>query len=186
MLNKAEFNKIRLEMNDFDKRREYIINKAHEVIHLSKLIVHSMQKDETNISHLIKKIDLLVTEMRTRGELQFTGFYKTAMQEYVEAVCFYEVIKSNKLPTQAELKVSAPDYLAGLSDLTGELMRKANNLWINKKTKEALKIIDLVKDIYDAFVQLDIREQELRKKADAIKYNVRKLEDLENHIKSRR
>ena len=108
------------------------------------------------------------------------------MQEYVEAVCFYEVIKSNKLPTQAELKVSAPDYLAGLSDLTGELMRKANNLWINKKTKEALKIIDLVKDIYDAFVQLDIREQELRKKADAIKYNVRKLEDLENHIKSRR
>lgn len=186
MLNKLDFKKIAIEMKDFDKRRESVIGKAHEIIHLSKLIIHSIQKDKINIDGLIKKINFLVDTMRTRGELQFSGFYKTAMQEYVEAICFYEVIKKNKLPTQIELKVSAPDYLAGISDLTGELMRKANNFWLNKKTKEALKIIELVKDIYDAFVYLDIREQELRKKADAIKYNFRKLEDLENHIKSRR
>ncbi len=185
MLNKEEFKKIMIEMRDFDKRREHVIEKAHEIIHLSKLIMHSIHKDEKNIHGLIKKINYLVDKMRTRGELQFSSFYKTAMQEYVEAICFYEVIKRHKFPTQIELKVSAPDYLAGISDLTGELMRKANNLWINKKSKEALRVIDLVKDIYDAFVHLDIRENELRKKADSIKYNFRKLEDLEQHIKSR-
>lgn len=185
MLNKNEFRKIDLEMKDFDKRRENVINKAHEIIRMSKLVIHSIHKDKTNIAHLIKKMSDLVDKMRTRGELQFSSFYKVAMQEYVEAICFYQIIKNNKLPTQVELKVSAPDYLAGLCDLTGELMRKANNLWINRKPKEALKIIDLVSDIYEAFIHLDIRNQDLRKKADSIKYNLRKLEDLENHIKSR-
>ena len=49
MLNKNEFKKIGEEMKDFDKRRESVINKAHEIIRLSKLIMHSIHKDKINI-----------------------------------------------------------------------------------------------------------------------------------------
>lgn len=107
------------------------------------------------------------------------------MQEYVEAICLYEYIHKNKLPSQKDLFVSAPDYLAGLCDLTGELMRKANYFAINGKNKDALRMKELVDRIYEQFLLLDIRDNDLRKKFDAVKYNLHKLEDLALHIRRR-
>ena len=108
-----------------------------------------MQKDDTNIAHLIKKIDFLMEQMRTRGELQFTGFYKTAMQEYVEALSYYGFIKSKKLPAISSLKVNEEDYLMGICDLTGELARKAVTI-AHKEDKDVEKIKEFVEELFVA------------------------------------
>jgi len=176
-VDRKDFERIGKEMELFEKRREDIIAKAHEIIRFSKKVIYGIQRED-EISSLISSMNLKIKNLRTRGELQFTSFYKTAMQEYVEAICLYEVLKSKKLPTQIELQVSAPDYLSGLCDLTGELMRKANNLALKGNTKDAIMIKELVDDIYGEILSLDIRDNDLRKKADQIKYNLRKLEDL--------
>jgi len=184
-VNRQDFDRIGKEMELFEKRREDVIKKAHEIIRFSKKVIYGIQRED-DVSKLISEMNIKIRDLRTRGELQFSSFYKVAMQEYVEAICLYEVLKSEKLPSQSELHVSAPDYLSGLCDLTGELMRKANNLALKGKTKEAIMIKDLVDDIYGEILSLDIRDNDLRKKADQIKYNLRKLEDLAISIIRRR
>src|SRR3989344_3171926 len=184
-VDRKDFERIGKEMELFEKRREDVIKKAHEIIRFSKKVIYGIQRED-NVSKLISEMNTKIRDLRTRGELQFSSFYKVAMQEYVEAICLYEVLKNNKLPSQSDLHVSAPDYLSGLCDLTGELMRKANNLALKGKTKEAIMIKDLVDDIYGEILSLDIRDNDLRKKADQIKYNLRKLEDLAISIIRRR
>ena len=91
--------------------------------------------------------------------------------------------KNNKIPAADELEISTEPYLLGLTDLTGELVRKAINLAINKEYNEAIKIKILVEDIYEQLLMFDLRNSELRKKFDSIKYNLKKLDDLVYEIK---
>lgn len=186
LLDKQDFAKIGREMEDFEKRRELIIKTSREIMKLSKQVIYGIHRDDKDVAKLVSTLKAKVSQLRTRGELQFSSFYKTAMQEYVEAIAMYDFLKNHKLPTQPQLFVSAPDYLSGLCDLTGELMRKANNLVINGKPQEAILIKELVDDIYGEFLSLDIRDNDLRKKADQIKYNLRKLEDIAFHLARRK
>jgi len=88
-------------------------------------------------------------------------------------------IMTNKtISTHEQLKTTLEQYLLGLCDLTGELMRKAVNSAINKDTATLNKIREFVSQIYAGFLEFDLRNGELRKKSDAIKWNLQKIEDL--------
>ena len=177
---------INKEMQLFDKRRDEMLQKCHEAIRFSKRVIYAIHRDDKDVDHLVKELKDKIKNIRTRGELQFIPTYKVAMQEYVEAIVFYDFVKNNKVPTQRELYVSAPDYLSGLCDLTGELMRKATYFAINGKVSEASRMKELVDKIYEQFLLLDIRDNDLRKKFDSVKYNLQKLEDLILHMERRK
>lgn len=177
---------INREMQLFDQRRDEMLQKCHEAIRFSKRVIYAVHRDDKKVDELAKELKEKIQKLRTRGELQFSPTYKVAMQEYVEAICLYEFIYKNKVPTQGELYVSAPDYLSGLCDLTGELMRKANYFAINGNINEAIRVKELVDKIYEQFLHLDIRDNELRKKFDSVKYNLQKLEDLLLHMERRK
>ncbi len=183
---RLDLRSINKELQLFDKRRDLMLQKSHEAIRFSKRVIYAIHRDDKKADALAKQLKDKIRELRTRGELQFSQTYKIAMQEYVEAICLYEFVRNNDLPTQKELFVSAPDYLAGLCDLTGEVMRKANYLAINKKPNDAIRMKELVDKIYEQFLELDIRDQELRKKFDQVKYNLQKLEDLTLRLQTRR
>ncbi len=183
---KLDLEHINKEMQLFDKRRDDMLQKCHEAIRFSKRVIYAIHRDDKTVDSLVKQLKDKIGNLRTRGELQFIQTYKVAMQEYVEAIIFYEFIKHGKVPSQRELYVSAPDYLSGLCDLTGELMRKANYLAINGKVSEAIRVKELVDKIYEQFLLLDIRDNDLRKKFDSVKYNLQKLEDLVLHMEKRR
>jgi len=87
-------------------------------------------------------------------------------------------VTKKKIPTRKELGIDTESYLLGMCDLTGELVRKAVNSAIKRNFKEVLEIKELVSDIYSLFLEFDLRNGELRKKMDSIKYNLMKLEDL--------
>mgnify|MGYP001599522838 FL=1 len=182
---RLDFRHINKEMQLFDKRRDEMLQKCHEAIRFSKRVIYAVHRDDKAVNDLAKELKEKIQKLRTRGELQFSATYKVAMQEYVEAICLYEFIYHNKFPTQGELYVSAPDYLSGLCDLTGELMRKANYLAINGDTKEVHRVKELIDKIYEQFLLLDIRDNELRKKFDNVKYNLQKVEDLVLHMQKR-
>ena len=177
MINKDEFVGIRKDLKDFEEKREDTIRKSRDIIMLSKQIIYSTQRNE------LKKAEELCEEIRKLVKELPSGNYDTdmetvAVQEYVEAVCFYEFVKNKKLLTRKELGVITGDYLLGLCDLTGELVRQAVNAVINKRYDEAIEIKEFVSEIYGEFLQFDLRGGQLRKKADSIKWNLRKLEDL--------
>lgn len=185
MLNKKEFARIGREMDDFERKRELLIQKSREIIKLSKLIIYSLHRDDLKnaLKNVIQiKKEKIKLENISKKRLA-TDIDRVAMQEYVEALCYYEFIKNKKIPTKSSLGVETENYLMGLCDLTGELVRKAVADVINKRFKEALRIKELVDEIYGEFLKFNLRNGELRRKSDSIKWNLKKLEDIIFDIK---
>ncbi|MEW6063122.1 MAG: hypothetical protein AB1571_02010 [Nanoarchaeota archaeon] len=171
------FDKIRKELKNFEKDRETLINNSRSIIQLSKRIIYAIHKGEVGkIASLIGEIKNKIKKIPKKS--YDTDMGKVALQEYAEAVCYYEFVKYNRIPSAQELKIDIEPYLLGLFDLTGELVRKAVNDVIKKKFKDVNRIKKLVEEIYGEVLKLDLRNGELRKKSDAIKWNLKKLEDI--------
>jgi predicted translin family RNA/ssDNA-binding protein len=103
------------------------------------------------------------------------GSYKVAIQEYVEALLYYNFIKDGKL---VELNVTTEHFVLGLADLPGELVRKAVFLAGKRKISKVIEIKEKVDLIYGELLKFDFRDNDIRRKVDAVKYDLRKLEDL--------
>ena len=183
MLNKKEFGKIRKEIEAFDAKRESIIQISREVINLSKRLIYAVHRDDIKSASLyVKDIEKKKKSLDAHVSLD-TNINQVALQEYVEALCYYHFVKDKKLPTKASLKVDNESYLMGLCDLTGELGRKAVNEVIKKNFKQVMVIKNLVEEIYGEFLDFNLRNGELRKKSDQIKWNLKKLEDVVFELK---
>ena len=174
------FAKIQKEMHAYDDEREKLIKKSRDVLKLSKLIIYAVHRDEIkNAAELIVEIKKEKTELdkiaKHSKKMGCEGSYKVAIQEYVEALLYYEFVSSGKL---VELDVDAEHFVLGLADLPGELTRRAVFLAGKGKTDEVLKIRDAMDLIYGEFLKFDFRENEIRRKVDAVKYELRKMEDL--------
>ncbi|MFH0978130.1 MAG: hypothetical protein V1837_02390 [Candidatus Woesearchaeota archaeon] len=177
MLDKKQFERIRQEFKRFEEQRETVIQTSRVIINLSKQIIFGLQRsDRKKAEGLIKEIKALVKKL---PQEQFdANIQNVAKQEFVEAMCFYEFVANKKIPTPKELGVEDENYLLGLCDLTGELVRKAVMDGINKDFNSANEIHELVQEIYEEFLKFDLRNGELRKKADSIKWNLKRLDDL--------
>ena len=166
-------------MHNLDLKREEVIQTSRHIINLSKQIIYAAQRNDLKEAEIsIKKIKEKIKKLKKININSDTNINSVAFQEYVEAISFYEFVKNKKIPARAALGVSAEDYLSGLCDLTGELVRKAIYDVIHKKFDEAARIKELVHDIYGEFLKLHLRNGELRKKSDSIKWNLKKLEEV--------
>jgi translin len=191
MLNKSDFKGMRNSFHKHDEEREKVIIKSRSLIKLSKQIIYAVHRDDfSDTSGLIKKIDSIKKEsdniVKKNPQLLTVGAYRVGIGEYVEALLYFHFVKNSKIPSQKQLKVSPENYLFGLCDLTGELVRKAVFLAGKGKDKEVIKIKDLVDEIYGEALKFEVRENELRKKIDSIKYDLKKLEDLVLDLKLRK
>ncbi|MBS3108659.1 hypothetical protein J4409_02200 [Candidatus Woesearchaeota archaeon] len=185
MLNKQEFKKIKKELAKFETEREAEIQKSREIIRFSKLIIYALHRNSIKeAADYVKKIKNKVKALsKNNYDMSLSS---VAKQEYVEALCYYHFIKDRKIPTKKELNIDTETYLLGICDLTGELVRKAVDDAIKRNFGNTIAIKELVSEIYRAFLDFDLRNGDLRKKADSIKYNLKKLEDLVYEIKTKR
>lgn len=171
------FDKIRKELERLEDKREEAIKNSREIIKLSKQIIYSVHRD--NMKKAREQIDEIKKKIKKLGnEAYETNIVGVAFQEYAEAICYYEFVKNEKIPTFEELNIDVVSYLMGLCDLTGELTRKAVRDIIKKKFDEVIKIRDLIDDIHGEFLEFDLRNNELRRKSDSIKWNLKKIEDI--------
>jgi translin len=177
MLDKKVFAKIKKEIARYEEKRESLIRESRDIIRLSKQIIYALQRNDVKkAGSLSKNIKLKVKKLPSDD--YSTGMKRVALQEYVEAMALLGFVKSGKIPTPKALGVGNDEYLAGIADLTGELVRMAVNRAINKKNDEVFSIKELVDAVYGEFLQIDLRNSELRKKADQIKWNMQKLADV--------
>ena len=186
MLNKTEFRIILKELESYEEKRESLIQLSREIIRISKQIIYGVHRNDIkNTASLEKQIRSKIKKLPK--ESYETSIINVARYEYVEALCFYEFVNNNKIPTKKSLGIDADSYLLGLADLTGELARKAVNDSIKKNIKSVVKIKELIEEIYGEFLKFDLRNGELRQKYDSIKWNLKKVEDLvhENILRKR-
>ncbi len=183
MIDKKDFETMRKEIKDFDSQRDMLIKESRNVIRLSKEVIYSIHRNDMKqvprlIAEMKKELDKITDMTKKHTELYYSPSYKITVQEYVEAMAYYYFVTKKRLPTHTELEVRSDEFLLGLCDLTGELVRKAINSAINKDYKTAVVIKDFVFDLYVELLKFDFRNGELRKKFDGIKYDLKKLEDL--------
>lgn len=176
MISRKQFDSVKKELKHFAKKREEIIKNSRDIISISKQIIYGIHRNEINkVNPLIKKIKAKVKSIPK--ERFDTDINRIALQEYVEAIAYHHFVKTKKLISKAALKVDAESYLLGLADLSGELVRRAGSEIIRRNYKEAEKIKRFVNLLYGEFLRLELRGSELRKKADALRWNLKKLEE---------
>ncbi len=182
-LDTTELSKLSKEYDYYSEQRQQLHELAGRILNLSKKIIYSIHREDfksaQNIrKELKKKIALLAKLTRTNPKLLEEGIHSSAMQEYCEAICFLDFVKKGKIPGPKQMAVNSEDYLLALSDLTGELSRRAVHLAIKHKMKDVQKIYDAINEIHAFFLEFNLRNSELRKKADSIKWNLKKAEEI--------
>jgi translin len=188
MLDKKDFKAILEDFNQADNQRELIIKKTRDVLKLSKQLIYSIHREDLDSAKAFAKdirkaFGELIAITEKSPELKYSGSYRISAQEYVEALCYFGFVAENKIPNHTELKVDSGSYIMGLCDLTGELVRKAINDAIKGRWDSALKIKEVVEEIYGELLQFDFRDSELRKKFDGIKYDLKRLDEVALNIK---
>ncbi len=189
MINKKAFEEMRKYMEGFDKLREQLIGDSRVILKSSKAAIYAAHRGDMKDADAllaeakanIKKIDSL---LKKDPHLEAsTGAYSDALEEYSEAACYVHYLKTKEIPTAKQLGVDVDVYLSALSDVVGELVRKAINSSIKGDYKTAIEIKDFVTDLYQELMLFDWRNTPVRKKFDSIKYGLEKLEDLALKIK---
>lgn len=180
-----EFESIKKDLQRLEDLRENTIKTSRCIINLSKQIIHNLHKNEIKkAEELIEYIKKQVKELPKVENLDL-GINFDAVQEYVEALAYYYIVKKDKIPTRKELNVNTIEYLCGLCDLSGELIRRITNSLINDNFEEAKRIKIFISILYNEFVHLDIHHGELRKKSDMLRWNLEKAEDILLRAKGR-
>ena len=178
IINTKAFSAMRNTLNTREKKREQVIQGSRQLIQLSKQTIYAVHRNDLQRAQVLGKQMAKHLAKIPRGAYE-TGMRNVAEQEYTEAMCFYTFIKKQQLPSPEQLDVSVVNYLAGVCDLTGELTRRAVNAVVKGNPKEALRIKDVVEEIHGEFLKIDlVRNSELRKKSDQIKWSLKKLEEL--------
>ena len=175
MIDTKEFTRIKRELEKNEAAREKDIQESRMVIKVSKQIIYSLHRGD------IKKAETQSKDIKARVKKlrdMNLGMCRVAIQEYVEAIAYLHFLNKGTLITMKESGVDYESYLLGLCDLTGELVRKAVNEVIQGNESAAYLIKELVAGIYEQFLRLDLRNGELRKKADSIRWNLNKIEDI--------
>jgi translin len=185
MAKSIDFSGLWNELKKHDLLREENMQKSRDIIKLSKQIIYSVHRDDMKgASNLMKQIKAAMSKLPERENYD-TGMINVAEQEFVEAAAYYSFVKDGKIPSCKPLKVRTVNYLTGICDLSGELVRKAVNSVINGNFKEAIRIKEIVEEIYGEFLKMDLRNSELRKKSDQIKWSLKKLEEVAYDISKR-
>jgi len=183
MIDQHDFASIAKELSDYDAKREKIIKEARDITKLSKHAIYCLHRNEVEEAkqalvsaenELQRLIDL------TNGDSSLRqGSLSQSVEEYVEAKAFlYFLERQTLMPRNVVASVDAEEYLLGLCDLTGELGRYA----VLKATARDTAAVKVVRDLLDALfgkmLELDLRNGELRRKYDGVKYAVQKVEQL--------
>ncbi|KAI5068161.1 hypothetical protein GOP47_0016506 [Adiantum capillus-veneris] len=158
------------------EKRERLVKASRDVTMYSKKVIFQVHRlNSKNKESVLEQAerDLANVKMdhvtRVAKELQGSEFWKfrraytPGMQEYVEAAAFLEFCKNGRLLTLddlnesfAELKDASSndfqlnllDYLLGVGDLTGELMRLAISSVTDGEVDSAKSICNFVRSLY--------------------------------------
>nr|CAD1829035.1 unnamed protein product [Ananas comosus var. bracteatus] len=205
---KEEFAKHADYLNALNDKRERVVKASRDVTMNSKKVIFQVHRiSKHNKEEVLSKAENDLASVmdqymsRLVKELQGTDFWKLrraytfAVQEYVEAATFCRFCKTGTLLNLAEinasllalsdkdvepLQINVLDYLLGVADLTGELMRLAIGRISDGEVEYAEQICKFVRDIYRELTLLEPLMDdniEMKKKMETMLQSVVKIEN---------
>lgn len=162
--------------------RNAVVKRSGDMLRLSKQAIFSAHRDDfteaearlSDASALLGDIKkLIATDRALMGE----GTFRAALEEYSEATIFLGYAKGGALKKLSVFGADTETYLGGLADATGEIVRRSVLAATRFDEQELRRAKQFSESVLGLFMGLDITGN-LRSKGDAVKHNVRKIEEL--------
>ena len=177
-----------------------------EIMESNKILKEAEQKLDDIKSNLIHKI---ATEVQFEDPDKFHKSYSSGIQEYLEAFMFLHYKKNGRLVSFSEAQnelvftennnstgkllkfpLHASDYVLGLADMTGELMRQAVTAVASGNTTLPFQFLQFLRDVQTFFLVLKSTcnqccKKELAQKLSTLNASVSKVERVCFNIKLR-
>jgi len=210
------------ELDSKHDRYERIVKLCRDITIESKRIIfllHTLDKDskreavlgeaKTRLDNLTKTLfKSIATELDGQDPYQYVRAYRGGLQEFIEAVTFYQYLKDTNIedwthleksliyevplknqdsveedveqPTKTVSTLVAPnEYILGIADLTGELMRKCINNLASGDIASCYQTCNFVRDMYKGFLGcVGISVKEINKKLYTLKQSLIKMENV--------
>ncbi|KAM0853861.1 hypothetical protein ACQ4PT_050804 [Festuca glaucescens] len=205
---KAEFARHTEYLNTLNDKRERLVKASRDVTMNSKKVIFQvhrisrnnkeevLSKAENDLAAVVNQhIGKLVKELHGTDFWKLRRAYTFGVQEYIEAATFCRFCKTGTLLSLDEindsllalsdksvepLQINVLDYLLGVADLSGELMRLAIGRISDGEVEYAKDICSFVRDIYrelTLLVPLMDDNNEMKKKMEVMLQSVVKIEN---------
>ena len=151
----------------------------------SKRIISKAENNFRKICKIIKK----------NGNLTSQSFYKEAVEEYIEAITFYNFLSlpphynkniwfggKSKKEILDFVKVEPEEVISGICDFTGEVVRRAVTTASVDNFEKLLTYKKTIEDIVEELTKIGFRGK-IRQKYDETERNLRKIENIVYDIK---
>ncbi|KAI5898601.1 Translin [Schizophyllum commune H4-8] len=212
------FDGFRQHLDEHHDRRERLIKSSRDATNLSKKVIfllHRLMTEDTSDPRKaarrghekLKEVQQIYAGMADKGELEGDRFWRyqhqvsPGLQEYIEALSYAHYLEHETLISFEEVQrslcredgtpyfpLTTSDYLLGISDLTGELMRFAiSSISRRGGRTKAAEICAFVRDCkagmplspsnQKALIRLTPYVRELHKKQAVTSQSLQKIED---------
>ncbi|EEH58942.1 uncharacterized protein MICPUCDRAFT_25708, partial [Micromonas pusilla CCMP1545] len=170
-LSESDFDAMREAMTLYDEQRDTVIKRSRDITKAAKVAIYCLHRGEMDKARAqIELSASIADELRPIVDANAGlrgGSYSGGLEEYAEAVVF-----EHFLP-----RCDRDEYLGGILDFTGELNRYCISKATVRDVAEVRKCRDVVDALMGIFLKFDFRNGALRKKYDALKYTLKKMEN---------
>ncbi|MFH1946731.1 MAG: hypothetical protein ABIJ23_01050 [Candidatus Magasanikbacteria bacterium] len=180
MLNKKYLGKIKKNLHAYHSKRGEVIGESNNALHHAKRAIFALHRDNKKEAvEKIKMVEKILKDInkkyKTTPKILDEGSYKAALEEYVEAKCFFDFLETGKIGEIKTLVIAEEIYLAGLCDVPGELYRYAIKSATNKDIAMTKKCAEMAQEIIGELIEFNLTSY-LRTKFDQAKGAVHKLQ----------
>ena len=178
---------------------------SNEIRVKSKTAIALLRRDnikegEKLLKEAEKQIKLIDGIIKKNKNLANCGFYKEAIEEYAEAVAFYNFIsklqrfskkkkygcrdflRSQKKEISGIAKIGSEEIISGICDFTGEVTRKAITIGSVENFEQLVLCKEIVECVVEELTMVGFRGK-LRHKYDETERNLKKIESIIYDIK---
>jgi predicted translin family RNA/ssDNA-binding protein len=189
MLNQKLFKNLLNSYKTYGELREEVIAKSREILRNSKLAIFALHRDEiTKTKKILDQAENLFFDLeklfKREKKLRYESPFKDAAEEFIEARMFYEFLSSKNVVFTSKVKLSFDDYLGGICDLSGEILRKAVQRATEGRKDKVSDCKQAIQEIVGELIKFDLVGK-LRPKYDDAKRNLRRIEEIVYDLKIR-
>jgi translin len=170
-------------LDEYDELKDKVHDLSRKIIKDSKLCIYAIRRgDVEKAEKLIEEMNELRKELKEllskNLRLATINISLTAEQEFVEAYSIYKYAKEGKFPTLEEVNTTVQEYVAGLMDAAGELLRIAVDKMLVGDVEYAKRVKEAIENIYIFMLHVNPRDYELRRKIDYVTNILNKLQEF--------
>ena len=116
---------------------------------------HEWAEADTLLAQARSEAKAMVDAIAAQPTLYHAGYTQDALKELVEAHLVNAVSRDLPLPTPAELYVTGPTYLRGMSEAATEMRRFVLDLMRRGQVLEAEQYLEFMDEVYSHLVTVD-------------------------------